>query len=135
MDPIRKIPMKVTKKFVNKVINIQYFHRKTGLDMYFFRVWNFKKGPKYGLQKAGCKKQGHCHSKSEEAWLPFLFLSENDSGLPKAELFGRSRSFLLFGLRLRLPKFYSKYSAFDFVLRMDHYPFFSSLKADRLKGC
>ena len=32
MDPIRKIPKKVTKEFVNKVINRQYFHRKTGLD-------------------------------------------------------------------------------------------------------
>ena len=31
MDPIRKIPKKVTKKFVSKVINRQYFHRKTGL--------------------------------------------------------------------------------------------------------
>ena len=31
MDPIRKIPKKVTKKFVNKVINRQYFHRRTGL--------------------------------------------------------------------------------------------------------
>ena len=31
MDPIRKIPKKITKKFVNKVINRQYFHRKTGL--------------------------------------------------------------------------------------------------------
>ena len=29
MDPIRKIPKKVTKEFVNKVINRQYFHRKT----------------------------------------------------------------------------------------------------------
>ena len=26
MNPIRKIPKKVTKKFVNKVINRQYFH-------------------------------------------------------------------------------------------------------------
>ena len=32
MDPIRKISKKVTKKFVNKVINRQYFHRKTGLQ-------------------------------------------------------------------------------------------------------
>ena len=31
MDPIRKIPKKITKKFVNKVINRQYFYRKTGL--------------------------------------------------------------------------------------------------------
>ena len=31
MDPIRKIPKKFTKKFGNKVINRQYFCRKTGL--------------------------------------------------------------------------------------------------------
>ena len=31
MDPIRKILKKVTKMFVNRVINRQYFHRKTGL--------------------------------------------------------------------------------------------------------
>ena len=48
------------------------------------------------------------------------------SGLPKAKIFGQSQSFLLFGLRLWLPKFYSKYSAFGFVLKMGHYPFFSS---------
>ena len=35
MDPIRKIPKKVAKKFVNKVINRQYFHKKTGLDFTF----------------------------------------------------------------------------------------------------
>ena len=29
------------------------------------------------LKKAGCKKQGHCYSKREEARLPFLFLSNN----------------------------------------------------------
>ena len=57
------------------------------------------------------------------------------SSLPKAEIFGRSRSFLLFRLWLQLPKFYSKYSAFSFVLKMGRYPFFSSLKADRVKGC
>ena len=32
MDPIRKIPKKFTKKFGNKVINRQYFRRKTGLE-------------------------------------------------------------------------------------------------------
>ena len=31
MDLIRKIPKKFTKKFGNKVINRQYFRRKTGL--------------------------------------------------------------------------------------------------------
>ena len=32
MDPIRKIPKNFTKKFGNKVINRQYFLRKTGLE-------------------------------------------------------------------------------------------------------
>ena len=32
MDPIRKIPNKITNKFVKKVNNRQYFHRKTGLE-------------------------------------------------------------------------------------------------------
>ena len=31
MDPIRKTPKKFTKKSGNKVINRQYFCRKTGL--------------------------------------------------------------------------------------------------------
>ena len=31
MDPNRKITKKFTKKFGSKVINRQYFHRKTGL--------------------------------------------------------------------------------------------------------
>ena len=33
MDPIRKIPKKFTMKFGNKVINRQYFRRKTGLKL------------------------------------------------------------------------------------------------------
>ena len=32
-----------------------------------------KQGPKYGVQKAGCKKQGHCYSKIEEAAALFSF--------------------------------------------------------------
>ena len=32
MDPNRKI----TKKFDSKIINRQYFHRKTGLNMYIY---------------------------------------------------------------------------------------------------
>ena len=32
MDPNRKITKKFTKKFGSKVINRQYFHRKTGLQ-------------------------------------------------------------------------------------------------------
>ena len=38
MDPIRKIPKKFTKKFGNKVINRQYFHRKTGLKRLIQRL-------------------------------------------------------------------------------------------------
>ena len=32
-----------------------------------------KSGPKSGMQKAGCKKQGHCYSKREEAAALFSF--------------------------------------------------------------
>ena len=32
MDPNRKIAKKFSKKFDSKVINRQYFHRKTGLE-------------------------------------------------------------------------------------------------------
>jgi hypothetical protein len=35
-------------------------------------------GPKYGVQKAGCKKQSHFYSKREEAAWPHLFLNNND---------------------------------------------------------
>ena len=37
MDLIRKIPKKFTKKFGNKVINRQYFRRKTGNYVLFFK--------------------------------------------------------------------------------------------------
>ena len=37
MDPIRKIPKKFTKKSGNKVINRQYFRRKTGLKSFTFQ--------------------------------------------------------------------------------------------------
>ena len=55
MDPIRKIPKKFTKKIGNKVINRQYFRRKTGL--YTSKLlWIFEKrcSPKlFGLTKNG----------------------------------------------------------------------------------
>ena len=44
----------------------------------FFDPEKKKSDPKYGMQKAGCKKQGHCYSKREEAAEPLLFLSNND---------------------------------------------------------
>ena len=30
------------------------------------------------MQKAGCKKQGHCYSKREDISMPLLFLNNND---------------------------------------------------------
>ena len=39
---------------------------------------NLKKVPKYGLQKAGCKKQGHYYSRREYVRLPLLCLNIND---------------------------------------------------------
>ena len=38
MDPNRKITKKFTKNFDSKVINRQYFHRKTGLDIMLHQV-------------------------------------------------------------------------------------------------
>ena len=45
MDLIRKIPKKFTKKFGNKVINRQYFRRKTGLKFVKLNIsnWNIAK--------------------------------------------------------------------------------------------
>ena len=43
------------------------------------------------------------------------------SGLPKSEIFGRNRMFSLYGFQLWPPKFYSRYSAFGFVLKMSWY--------------
>ena len=45
MDPIRKIPMKFTMKFGNKVINRKYLPRKTGLktqhqSFFLMHGWN-----------------------------------------------------------------------------------------------
>ena len=37
-----------------------------------------KLGPKYRVQKAGCKKQGHWYSKREKADWPLFFLKKND---------------------------------------------------------
>ena len=39
-----------------------------------FATLKKESGPKYGVQKAGCKKQGHCYSKRGEARLPLLFV-------------------------------------------------------------
>ena len=84
-----------TQEFMNDMGNVWGFHHSGTFDSnsfhfvmrfirltwYFFRVWNFKKRfQNMGLQKAGCKKQGHCYSKREETRLPLLFLNNNDLG-------------------------------------------------------
>ena len=56
-----------------------------------------KKDPKYGLQKAGCKKkQGHCYSKREKAALRLLFLNKNDPAVCNAV---RATSILIFAYK------------------------------------
>ena len=63
------------------------------------------------------------HSNMTFYWLRQLTLGNLriivfHSGIPKAEIFGRNRIFLLFGFWLQPPKFYSRYSAFGFVVKM-----------------
>ena len=41
MDPNRKITKKFTKKFDSKVINRQFFHRKTVFHMKILSIINF----------------------------------------------------------------------------------------------
>ena len=59
------------------------------------------------------------------------------STLPKAKIFVRSQRFSLFVLRLWLPKFQAKYSAFCFVLKVSlnlgHYPLLLGLKEKSLR--
>ena len=45
---------------------------------FFLGSGTLKKGPKYGLKKAGCKKPGHYYSKREEAAWPLLCLNNNE---------------------------------------------------------
>ena len=50
MDPYIKITKKFTKKFGSKVINRQYFHRKTGLEGYDFTYVNVQQTPNPAAQ-------------------------------------------------------------------------------------
>ena len=50
MDPYIKITKKFTKKFGSKVINRQYFHRKTGLYGYDFTYVNVQQTPNPAAQ-------------------------------------------------------------------------------------
>ena len=50
MNPYIKITKKFTKKFGSKVINRQYFHRKTGLYGYDFTYVNVQQTPNPAAQ-------------------------------------------------------------------------------------
>ena len=58
------------------------------------------------------------HRHSVAAQWAYYSCVQKSSGLPKAEVFGRSQRFSLFGLRLRPPKFLAKYSACIFVKKI-----------------
>ena len=55
-NPIRKVPKKFTKKFGNKFINRQYFHRKTGLKPHLgpnrIHIQNFQRLSQIQVQKS-----------------------------------------------------------------------------------
>ena len=61
MDRIRKIPKKFTKKSGNKVINRQYFRRKTELKSQIIKTNNFvsKKICKSNQSTAKCSQFMH----------------------------------------------------------------------------
>ena len=69
----------VTQSTVAKSICTHYSNLSGRPDIFLGSETLKKKlGPKYGVQKAGCKKQGHCYSKREEAAAFFSFLNNND---------------------------------------------------------
>ena len=67
----------------NNMLDIKIFSKslvslsKVAVE-YCYKIAGKKPGPKYGVQKAGCKKQGQCYSKREKARLSLLFLNNND---------------------------------------------------------
>ena len=58
---------------VAESICTQYYNLSGRPDIFLGSGTFKKQGPKYGVQKAGCKKQGHCYSKREEAAALFSF--------------------------------------------------------------
>ena len=77
-----------------------------------------KKSAKSGIGKAAASAFAYAiFALRLPVWFyKIFFLFRKSSGLPKAEVFGRSRSFSKFGLQL--PKFYSKHWAFCFDIKM-----------------
>ena len=67
--------LKKIKNFVTVAQSIcTHYSSLSGRPDIFLGSGTLKKpGLKYGVQKAGCKKQGHCYSKREEAAALFSF--------------------------------------------------------------
>ena len=82
MDPYIKITKKFTKKSGSKVINRQYFHRKTGLKSLLSSLLNWFKlvyGPleQNNLISAQTSQQGIKFSKAKElvrAYCPYVYI-------------------------------------------------------------
>ena len=73
-------PNYILSDFENHMLNTvansicKHYSNLSGRPDIFLWSWTLKKqGPKYGVQKTGCKKQGHCYSKREEAAGLFSF--------------------------------------------------------------
>ena len=65
-------------KFANQSIYTLISNLSGRPDIFLGSATLKKWGPKNGVQKPGCKNQGHCYSKREKARLPPLFLNNND---------------------------------------------------------
>ena len=71
----------VAKKLleVTRPVNLHPDIKNNRWTWYFLGSGTLKKlGPKYGVQKAGRKKQGRCYSKREDAAERLLLLINND---------------------------------------------------------
>ena len=79
-------------------------------NFYKINVWNTI--DKKGRKDSSTAQLMYNEPRKRKLW-PLV-----NSGLPKAKVFGQSRSFSLFGLRLRPLKCKCKYSAFGFVINM-----------------
>ena len=71
---MRWAPFQLNGKVIIAVSICTHYSNLSGQPDIFLGSGTLKKqGPKYGVQKAGCKKQGHCYSKREEAAALFSF--------------------------------------------------------------
>ena len=88
MDPNIKITKKFTKKFGSKVINRQYFHRKTGLEGYDFTYVNVQQTPNPAAQFPSMEPPFDEHSEAVKH-VPYIVLSD----LAVHWLWGKSKRF------------------------------------------